>query len=373
MCVAGLVTFAHDRREMLAHVCSPRQRSRRGRGGGAGHLWSGAGRWWMRLCGGQADCRARLWHDLTRWSATWSAYTYLVEIQSILLPLLFEVLMPFLQLPTWSYFVALTEMILSIRLLHEGTIAPPLRRLVAVIDEATPNMIALIIVLAPLSVLTSLMHSQLFGLFDDGYSDPFISLSRVVSMLTAPPIAANTEGVALQAQKSGAELLFYWSTFVIRLCFGSFIVAILVGAFNKVVQQERSGQHDRDRDASLPANYEDAAECSTCERMVHFVQYLFTFRSYGSFGPWLITRLETQIDLSEHADPDAKEQQLMLTSTELAALTGARPADLLLHFHGALRKNPNFQDEEDEEQRALEDEENQTSPQHYGGRGRYEA
>ena len=82
--------------------------------------------------------------------------------------------------------------------------------------------------------LTSLMHSQLFGLFDEGFADPLVALSRVVNMLTAPPPQANSEGEIAESQRSGSMLLFYWSTLSIRLCFGSFIVAILVGALNKV-------------------------------------------------------------------------------------------------------------------------------------------
>ena len=97
-------------------------------------------------------------------------------------------------------------MLLSIRLLHEGTLLPALRRIVAVLDEATPNILALILVLAPLTALTSLMHSQLFGLFDEGFSDPFVSLTRIINMLTAPPPQANTEGKIFESQEGGAEV-----------------------------------------------------------------------------------------------------------------------------------------------------------------------
>ena len=88
-------------------------------------------------------------------------YLTFVEGPSILLPLVVELGRPFLQLSTWTFWVAFTEMVLSMRLVHEGTlIAQPLERLVSVIDAATPNMLALVVVLAPLSMLTSLMHSQ---------------------------------------------------------------------------------------------------------------------------------------------------------------------------------------------------------------------
>ena len=35
-------------------------------------------------------------------------------------------------------------------------------------------------------------------------------------MLTAPPPQDNTEGTTFEAQRNGSELLFFWSTCVIR-------------------------------------------------------------------------------------------------------------------------------------------------------------
>ena len=78
------------------------------------------------------------------------------------------------------------------------------------------------------------LSGQLFGLMDAGFADPFIALTRVVRMLTAPPPEQFSEGIDGTASPVGSELMYYWSTIVIRLCFGSFVVAILVGAFNKV-------------------------------------------------------------------------------------------------------------------------------------------
>ena len=65
-------------------------------------------------------------------------------------------------------------------------------------------------------------------------------VERLARALDREPrlVRRRRKGEKIQSQEKGAELLFYWSTFVIRLCFGSFIVAILVGAFNKVVASE---------------------------------------------------------------------------------------------------------------------------------------
>ena len=38
---------------------------------------------------------------------------------SVLLPLVVELMRPFMELPSWTFYVALTEMLLSLRLIHE--------------------------------------------------------------------------------------------------------------------------------------------------------------------------------------------------------------------------------------------------------------
>jgi hypothetical protein len=44
---------------------------------------------------------------------------------------------------------------------------PALRRLVRVVEEATPNVVALVMVFLPIGMLTAAMYAQLFGLFDE--------------------------------------------------------------------------------------------------------------------------------------------------------------------------------------------------------------
>ena len=115
---------------------------------------------------------------------------------------------------------------------------PPFRRIVEVFQEALPNIVIYVLSLAPISVLTAVMDGQLFGIFDAGYADPAIAVSRVLRILTAPPPAETVESATYGATAGASLLLYYWSTFVLRLAFGSFIVAILVGAFNKVAARD---------------------------------------------------------------------------------------------------------------------------------------
>ena len=313
-------------------------------------------------------------HEVLK-SARREPYVYMVQLPAILLPVLLEIIKPFMELPTWSFWVAFTEMLMSIRLLHEGTVFGPLRRLVAIIDEAWPHMLALVAVLIPLAALTSLMHSQacartrslhppalfpeprsartadvgtpltaprrttvqLFGLFDDGFADPMVSLSRIVNMLTAPPPQSNFEGTQMEAQRQGSELLFYWSTIVIRLCFGSFIVAILVGAFNKVIASEAAEREAVERDASLPPDYVDCSKRSIGYRLWVFGRYVASGHLYGIWGPELIDTLEGHVAVMEAEDVTgaAAEEQLMLSPVALSQLVGDATAAELLSAFGA--------------------------------------
>jgi hypothetical protein len=77
---------------------------------------------------------------------------------------------------------------------HEGEIIKPIRRIIRVIETAMPNVIALLTVLVPITVLTAIMHAQMFGVFDAGYADLPVAVSRVVRMLFAPPPATISEG-----------------------------------------------------------------------------------------------------------------------------------------------------------------------------------
>ena len=206
-------------------------------------------------------------------------YVLLIEIPSTIGPVVLEGARYVLDLPTWHFAVTCVEMLLSVRLFHDAAavrfllatrtctrcatphtharthasccahrsppprctqVVPPMRRLVLVFSVALPNILAYIVSLAPLVVLTAVMHGQAFGLFDDGFADVPTGITRVVRYLTAPPPASRVEPENFEAIGPSDNLLYYWSTFTFRLAFGSFIVAILVGAFNNVVSREQA-------------------------------------------------------------------------------------------------------------------------------------
>ena len=153
-----------------------------------------------------------------------------------------------------------------------------------VFEVAMPNILAYIVSLVPVTALTALMHGQAFGLFDDGFSDLATGISRMVRYLTAPPPDDYSEPESFRAMSQSDYLLYYWSTFIIRLAFGSFIVAILVGAYNQVIALEAELNKKARRDASLPEGFTDRSArgiLALCAYVSRVLSTLFLNRAYG--------------------------------------------------------------------------------------------
>ena len=123
------------------------------------------------------------------------------------------------------------------------------------------------------------------------------------------------------------------------MCFGSFIVAILVGALNKVIANEEREIAEIQRDESLPVGYVNAGGSSVCWRITAFLHYVLSTKLYGIHGPKLVRRLEEQVARFEHADESgvAATEQLMLNAQQCVRILGEKPAARLLGAHGARR------------------------------------
>ena len=270
-------------------------------------------------------------------------FMLLVEIPTIVLPPLIELLKKEIDISEYTIFVTLLELLLVIRLFEEGEIVPPLRLFVSVLNHAGSMLLKFVVVLFPMIFITAAAQSQLFGPFDDGYADYATSVSRIVRVLTAPP---STEGPIFEHTNLGAQLMYYWrarhaqkcprpaadraatrrsrvhpqglsrtaagcltragllapshtaagcrtpgcrSTFVLRLAFGSFLVAILVGAFNKATVSLAADRASMKLPRGFMLVGRPAPFCNSALRVVH---YCLTWRVHGVWGSQLIRTLK---------------------------------------------------------------------------------
>ena len=271
-----------------------------------------------------------------------SKYSVIIEIPSVFGPLLLEILRPHMLLSQWTFLVSIAEMVMTIRLLQEGRVIPALRLVIRTIESALKDIIALLIVLVPTTILTAVMHSQIFGLFDEGFADPWVALTRVVRMLTAPPPKETIEGVDGQSAPVGAEVMYYWGTIVIRLCFGSFVVAILVSAFNKVSSALNQEESTRERRMELPNQYSQSLSFQRSWKVaIDAIGYVTAFPAFttlhGTPVPRLIKEFKDKIDSVELEDEESKEKEIFVTADELEEIVGSETTELLLDRYGVVR------------------------------------
>ena len=151
--------------------------------------------------------------------------------------------------------------------------------------------------------------------------------------------------------------MYYWSTLVIRLGFGSFIVAILVGAYNKVVAQEQSEELEAAQEGRtgadslpemLPEGYvvvgtDDRESRWGRAKLAALLRYMITSNPRGCDaiagrhairgGPgagvllvWALERVCTKY---------AKDDPVALTHEQLAMAIGEEASEKLLSGYGA--------------------------------------
>ena len=169
---------------------------------------------------------------------------------------------------------------------------------------------------------------------------PGVALSRVVRLLTAPPTSGGIEEANYAATAGASQLIYYWSTIVMRLAFGSFIVAIMVGAFNKVAERELL--KGKSRALALPLGYTDASSASSLSRVWAVALYIPTSRAYAMDGATLMQVLQDAIRLVESLDSfesgqraeQRAEEPIMIGHAELSSLVGPIPARLLMEAFG---------------------------------------
>jgi len=238
------------------------------------------------------------------------------------------------------------KVVLCIRLFAECKAVPGFEMVVRPIEHAAPRL-AVVAVLAGVSALVfALTYGQLFGVFDttlrlgdDGYAD-------MVKLLTAPPTLEDSH---LRQTEWGAFLLYYLATFVMRLVFGSFTVALLVGSFNQVkvmMNNEHADLHQ------LPTGWTHPERQPLISRLLPLVWYVLTWRMDGTFAPHLRRAIAdgrlvasdvAEIRSSTVKDDDKNDTQQHLATVsrqQLAAAVGDDAAARIVARLGVLPPSP---------------------------------
>lgn len=213
-------------------------------------------------------------------------------------PFFSEVLRSELSVVQWTLWTSINQGLLGLRCFDEGQhVSNGIGVVVFTVKEAFILLKSLMLVTLFMAFVLMLIYGQLFGLVDDDLAFGTWGLARNVQQLVAP---ASLEESHVSQMKSGALLFYYWSLFMFRIAFGSFIVAALVGAFNKT----RAAQEKHEKDAdTFTEGYERRGRdvvhrrdpftiaMQMVRKLAAILWYLLTWRDYGCFVPRLKRRL----------------------------------------------------------------------------------
>ena len=175
--------------------------------------------------------------------------------------------------------------VMSLRCFVELQVISPLKMVIAPVLHATAQLGSVCAIVAFMGLILALLNGQLFGVLNDSSTLGTYGLATSTKLLTSPPTMDENH----MRQSSGGEvLLYYWSTFIMRLVLGSFMVAILVGSFNAV--RGRLGS-EKEMQAALPAGYSRRRRprLYPVTQLADAVWYVLSVRVDGGFG-WLMSR-----------------------------------------------------------------------------------
>jgi len=250
-------------------------------------------------------------------------------------PVFAEMLRSELTVLQWTLWSSINQGILGLRCLDEGQhVNDGISVVVFTVKEAFILLKSLMLVTLFMAVAFMLIYGQLFGIGDTDLTFGTWGLVRNVQQLVAP--AALQEAHMSQTQ-GGAILFYYCSLFMFRIAFGSFVVAALVGAFNKtraaLEQQDKDadtftkGFERKGRDVVHMTWLNPLAMANQMGRnLAGIMWYLLTWRDYGCFVPKLKRRL---LRLSRDLR-DADGSDLMYPKEELIEHVGEYTASHLV-------------------------------------------
>jgi len=231
------------------------------------------------------------------------------------------------QVTVTSYIIVL----MSLRCFIELQVISPLKMVIAPVLHAMAQLGSVCFIIAFMGLILALLNGHLFGVAD---GDPFwtYGLAKMVKLLTSPPTM--DEGHMSQAA-GGEVLLYYWSTFIMRLVLGSFMVAILVGSFNAVRGRLASEKEMR---AALPADYSRRRRprLYAVPQLTDAAWYVLSARVDGGFG-WLMRRKFKRLASTGRAVQCVGGRATQeFSQAQLVDAFGLRTAAFLVESYGVL-------------------------------------
>jgi len=249
-------------------------------------------------------------------------------------PVIAELTKAGLNLTQWTLWISVNEAAIGLRCFDEGQhMMVGLKIVVQTMKTAFYSLGSLIFLTFFMSLVVGFIYGQLFGVVDNTL-EPFTwGLARNMQQLVAP---AELQLAHMVQNRGGALFFYYLCLFMFRLAFGSFVVAVLVAAFNKT--RGEIDQHEKEK-ASCEIGFERRGHSVVIHDTMFYtakqkfwvslgiVWYLLTWRDYGTFVPTMERHL---LRLSK-AMGDDSGMRTMFSEQQLAEEFGSKTAMYLIN------------------------------------------
>jgi hypothetical protein len=244
-------------------------------------------------------------------------------------PMIAELTTSGMSLSQWSIWCTINEAAMGLRCFDEGQhMLVGLKVVVRTMKIALYSLGSLIFLTFFMSIVVGLIYGQLFGVVDNNLDPWTWGLVRNMEQLVNP---ADLQKSHMVQDKAAALLFYYLCLFMFRLAFGSFVVAVLVAAFNKT--RGEIGQYEKYKTSGEPGferrgrsvliqETKWAFEKKKFRRFVGISWYLFSWCDYGTFVPAMQRHL---LHLSK-AKGDESGMRTIFLEHELAAEFGPQTA-----------------------------------------------
>ena len=217
--------------------------------------------------------------------------SYLLFLVSFISPLLCKIFSRLIPISTQLTWVSFNQLALAIRVFSEGKVLKPFYLIVSTIETASSHLMNVCFVVIFMASVTTFVHGQLFGVIDSNlHSANFMTTGLATTFNLLVSIPGVQEDWYVQSEAGTlllwymhnfgqhlsahllelpilltvyrvASLIRYWGVVLMRLTFGSFTIAVLVGSFNKVraeVEKSEAREHaqkDKQRRLRVPLSH----------------------------------------------------------------------------------------------------------------------
>ena len=264
-----------------------------------------------------------------------SLFLLLIEVPSIVLPVLLELLRATgsLTVIEFNLMVAVTLAILLARFFQEGQVIVAFQLLVLTMTKATQQLFNFMLIMVMILLVATEMHVTIFGVYTDLYDS---QLHAFLGTFNAFANGLNFDNNSKDIKNSevGYIFIYLFASLVLLLVLSQFFIAILVSAWDAAAEQEK----ELEARQALPPGFRKAPDSNRPWWKVWGGRVVFLLFGYSIEANGWGTRIKHALNHSVRTRQWKLEQRKLqaeeLFANDSAELTRAEENELFLFEHG---------------------------------------